>query len=227
MSINPKFHARFGNKDDLVYLERLLTEVKDHKTRTSKPWSYPFDDKDFSIDQFVLSIEKQIGDTRRSWHKLALVFDEAEEIKCISLATFWTTIKSWRQGLIICKPENTFFDAVENGIADSSNMIVEYAESIGYYTYDFIIANPRNSLRWHRMREQIPLIRDRYNFYDDAIIPANTLPRHPRFQEMMRFRSWNIDLLYRIGHLKNEFRNPELLIDPDSSTKWHNPSISQ
>lgn len=219
MSVNPDFTCRFGSINDLVYLEELLIENRDHKKKSSKQWSYPFDDKDFSIDTFMSMIENIISDESKTKNRLSLVFDKEGKIRCVSVAMFWNMIKSWRQGLIICKPDNSYFDAVKNGIADSSNLLVSYAESIGYYSYDFIVANPKSNLRWNKMRQQIPLIKDRYEFFDEAIIPANSMPSHPRYRDMMRNRTWNVDLLYRIGYLKNQYRKSDFIIAPVVSTK--------
>jgi len=219
MPVNPEYTSRFGSVDDLAYLEKLLIENRDHKKKSSKQWTYPFDDKDFSVDQFMLMVEKIIADESRTKNKLSLVFDGEGKIRCVSMAMFWNMIKSWRQGIIICRSDNSYFDAVKNGIADSSNLLVEYAESIGYYSYDFIVANPNSNLRWNKMRQQIPLIKDRYEFFDEAIIPANTMPSHPRYRDMMRNRTWNVDLLYRIGYLKNQYRNRDLIVAPAASTK--------
>jgi hypothetical protein len=210
-SVNPNYFSRFGNVNDLVYLEKLLIETKEYKKNSSKSWSYPFDDKEFDISAFMKIAENIILDEKHAKNKIVLVFDQEENIKCVSIAMFWTMIKSWRQGIILCQPNNLYFNAVNNGIADASTSLISYAESIGYYSYDFVVANPRNDLRWNRMRKQIPIINDRYEFFDEAIIPANTMPAHPRYQRMMRNRTWNVDLLYRIGYLKNQYRKKDLL----------------
>jgi len=212
MAINPNLTVRFGNSKDLVYLEKLMIDHKNYLKTSNKTWTYPFDDKDFDISRFMKNFEEKFNDESETNNKITLVFDQEENIKCVTIAYFWNMIKSWRQGLIICEPSNLYFDAVKNGIADSSSLLISYAESIGYYSYDFIVANPKNNTRWNKMRTQIPIIKDRYEFYDEAIIPANTMPSHQRYQRMMRYRTWNVDLLYRIGYLKNEYRNKNLLL---------------
>jgi hypothetical protein len=160
------------------------------------------------------NLESRFNDVSETNSKIVLVFDQDENIKCVNIAYFFNMIKSWRQGLILCQPNNPYFDAIKNGIADASSLLITHAESIGYYSYDFIVANPKNNSRWNKMRQQIPIINDRYEFYDEAIIPANTMPSHPRYQYMMGRRTWNVDLLYRIGYLKNQYRNYQHLIAP-------------
>lgn len=209
--INPKYTSRFGTANDLMHLEKLLVDTKNYKQNTSKVWSYPFDDKDFDISVFMQSVETMISDETHCTNKIALVFDKEENIKCIAIGQFWKIIRSWRQCLILCSPNNSIFNAVDNGIADTSTLLVSHAESIGYYSYDFIVANPKTANRWNRMRQQIPVIKDRYEFFDEAIIPAGSMPSHPRYIHMMRNRTWNIDLLYRIGYLKNQYRKHNCL----------------
>jgi hypothetical protein len=210
--INPEYFSRFGTVNDLEYLEKLLVDTKNYRQNTSKNWSYPFDDKDFDISIFMKSIEKMISDETQTKNKIALVFDKEKNIKCIAIGQFWNMIKSWRQCIILCSPNNSIFNAVDNGIADTSTLLISHAESIGYYSYDFIVANPKTTNRWNRMRQQIPIIKDRYEFFDEAIIPAGTMPSHPRYRQMMRNRTWNVDLLYRIGYLKNQYRKNDFLI---------------
>lgn len=211
-STNSNYFSRFGNIDDLVYLEKLLIETKEHRKNSSKSWSYPFDDRDFDIASFMKIAVDIILDVEHAKNKIVLVFDHEENIKCVSIAMFWNMIKSWRQGIILCRPSSLYFNAVENGISEASTMLISYAENMGYYSYDFIVANPKNDHRWNRMRAQIPIINNRYDFFDEAIIPANTMPSHSRYRQMMRNRTWNVDLLYRIGYLKNEYRKKDLLI---------------
>lgn len=210
--INPEYSSRFGTINDLGYIEQLLVDTKNYRQNTHKIWSYPFADNNFDISVFMKSIEKMISDETQTKNKIALVFDKEENIKCIAVGQFWNTIRSWRQCIVLCNPNNSIFNAVDNGIADSSTLLVSHAESIGYYSYDFIVANPKTTSRWNRMRQQIPIIKDRYEFFDEAIIPAGTTPSHPRYRQMMRYRTWNVDLLYRIGYLKNQYRNDSFLI---------------
>jgi hypothetical protein len=210
--INPEYTSRFGTVHDLVYLEKLLVDTKNYRQNTSKTWSYPFDDKDFDISIFMKSIEKMISDETKTKNKIALVFDKEENIKCIAIAQFWNMIRSWRQCIILCSPNNSIFNAVDNGIADASTLFISHAESMGYYSYDFIVANPKTTNRWNKMRQQIPIIKDRYEFFDEVIIPAGTMPSHLRYRRMMRHRTWNVDLLYRIGYLKNQYRKNDFLI---------------
>lgn len=212
MTINPNFTVRFGDTNDLNYLEKLMIDHKNYSKTSNKYWTYPFDDKNFDISHFIQNVEEKFNNKSDTNNKITLVFDKEENIKCVTISYFWKMIKSWRQGLIICEPNNLYFDAVKNGIADSSSLLIDYAESIGYYSYDFLVANPKNHIRWNKMREQIPMIRNRYEFFDEAIIPAGTMPSHSRYQNMMRYRTWNVDLLYRIGYLKNEYRNKDLLL---------------
>jgi hypothetical protein len=61
------------------------------------------------------------------------------------------------------------------------------------------------------MRNQIENLR-RYDYYDEVLIPAGTLPEIARYKEMMAKKTWNSDLVVRMGLLKNEYRNTELLI---------------
>jgi hypothetical protein len=211
MPVNPDFVCRFGNIDDLVYLEKLLMDYREHLKSSSKKYFFPFFNKDFSVQKFLSFYKHLMLDESQSYKKISLVFDQNKEIKCFSLAMFWNDNKIWRHIFMICNPKNSYFDAVKNGISDSTNMLVEYAESIGYYSYDFMLANPTNHNRWRRMKHQIPLVSDRYEFYDAAIIPANTMPEHKRYQSMMMNRTWNIDLIYRIAHLKNEYRDRKLI----------------
>jgi len=219
VTVNPDYFSRFGDINDLMYLEELLISHKNFMKDFSNKCVYPFVDMNFSTEKFLKSMEKIILDESTTYKKIALVFDNKNKINCLSVAMFWKNIKSWRQMFIICNSKNSYFDAVKNGIADSSNLIVDYAESKGYYSYDFMVANPKNHNRWNKMRYQIPLISNRYEFFDEAIIPANTMPEHIKYQTMMGNRTWNVDLLYRVGHLRNEYRNKNLMNPPEKSTK--------
>lgn len=210
-TLNPKFTRRFGDLSDIHLLEELLIKVKDHLQKSNRPWSYPFDSKDFDIGEFLEWYIDDIVNSQDLETKFALIFDEQGNIKCFQSAGFWKNIKSWRQGLIVVEPNQNYFNCIENGIGDANTMIVEHAESIGYYSYDFIVANPKNNLRWNRMREQIPVLKDRYDFFDAAIIPAGTLPTFSRYRSLMRNRSWDVDLMYRVGYLKNQFRDKDKL----------------
>lgn len=216
MKFNSNYKVRFGNSNDLVYLEQLMIDCKTFLKKTNKTWTYPFNDKDFDISNFMQNLETRFNNTLETYSKIVLVFDNEENIKCVNIAYFFKQIKSWRQGLILCRPNNLYFNAIQNGIADASSTLISHAENIGYYSYDFIVANPKNNTRWNKMRQQIPLINNRYEFYDEAVIPANTMPTHPRYQSMMGRRTWNVDLLYRIGYLKNQFRNYDFLTTPSS-----------
>lgn len=50
----------------------------------------------------------------------------------------------------------------------------------------------------------IPAI-NKYVIADDTFIPAGTMPKY-RYQQLMLGRPWPIDLIIRVGFLKNEYR---------------------
>jgi hypothetical protein len=130
---------------------------------------------------------------------------------------------SWISGGIHVYPKNNYFNCKTNGIELLMTHCVEYAESLGYFCYEWHqTVGKKYHNRFKRMRDQIDILK-RYEHYDIGIIPASkesTFKIYSSKSPMIR-KIKEFDILIKSAELKNEFRKiPSLAIDRlGSSTK--------
>lgn len=144
--------------------------------------------------------------------RLLFSLDSNGVVQSVGTQTIIDEYKCWVFGNLFVRPGFASFLTNKNGIDEiTENFIVE-AENLGYYSYLFVMQAGKNwKNRTIRMRNQIDIL-SRYDYYDLAYVEANQKPKRERFWSTMGRRTWEVDLVIRTGLLKNEYRNPTLLV---------------
>lgn len=113
---------------------------------------------------------------------------------------------SWHLNFLFIRPSLSYFNCRTNGLSDLYDFCFSYAESKGYYYYDWSQrVGKLYENRFERMKSQIPILQ-RYDHYDIGYIPANTLPTREYYAAMIAFEPRPYDTLVRSGVLKNQYR---------------------
>lgn len=159
-------------------------------------------------DHFVLiskntSIDQQI----------VFYIDETGQIISSARQILLTNInKAWIYSGLLVRPNLNTFDTSKNGVDEITKYFIERAESKGFYTYSFLMVAGKDwKNRTIDMRNRVEVLH-RYEYFDEAYIPANFKPVEQKFWFAMGNEVWSSNLVYRTGMLRNEYRDPALLI---------------
>jgi len=114
---------------------------------------------------------------------------------------------SWYITGLKIRPGFSYFNCNTNGIKEIMTACVEEAETMGYYSYNFMSqVGQKNLARFRKMQSQIDILH-RYNYYTEHYVPANTLPTLQWYSAILRNRTWDFDSVIRSGYLREEYRD--------------------
>jgi hypothetical protein len=115
-------------------------------------------------------------------------------------------ILSWHLSMLIMLPQQTYFNCRTNSLSDLYNFCFSFAESKGYYQYDWSQrAGTNYENRFIRMKSQIPILQ-RYDHYDIGFVEKNSNSKYVAYDLMINNEPRPYDTLVRYGILKNEYR---------------------
>jgi hypothetical protein len=134
-----------------------------------------------------------------------------DQLCALQECVFGRRATSWHLSLLIVRPGSIYFNCKTNGISDLYDFCFSFAESQGYYYYDWSQrVGKRYTNHFNRMKKQISVLQ-RYEHYHIGVIPANTVSKFSYYSIMNNNEIKSYDTLIRCGILKNEFRKDVLL----------------
>lgn len=178
--------ARFASDNDLKLIENFFSNQQD-KEEAANFYKHCFENRSANHDI-----------------KIAICLSN-EEIVSLKLMILRNFSPSWISGGLCVYPKQTYFNCKTNGVSQLMTHCVEYAESLGYYCYEWHqTVGKTYTNRFERMRDQIETLK-RYDHYDVGIISAYKGSRFKTFDMMLR-QIKGTDILIKSAQLKNEFR---------------------
>lgn len=190
--------VKFASEDDLPQIVEMLQICKAHNRDTipSK--------KDIEYFKKVINDSNAISPL--GMHKVIVYYDDQNQMQVIFEMFLRNFTTSWFIAGFIVKPGFSYFNCKTNGYGDVLTFCLNYAESKGYYLYEWSQrqgAKYKNT--YNRMKSQIPAL-ERYNHYETGYIPPNTRSAYLTFDHIAGLEPKPYGQLVRSGVLKNEYR---------------------
>ncbi len=158
--------------------------------------------------QFIEALKHRLlNDTEHtSLHLYGAFFDE--QLAAIAGGFFGVKMPLWSLTYMHARQDaHIHFRKTTGKIIDT---LIDHAEANGIYRFDYATAL-RSILTYNEANFPSRLVKisekaKRYQYYTDALIPKNTKPQYEYHWFLMGQRTHDIDILIRVGELKEEYR---------------------
>lgn len=189
-------NVSFATLEDLDGIKNLLDARKNDKSSSNRYFPYR------EIDDY----RKLLTEPYLSYGEHRVVVGKVNGEIVIMLEMVLRGIyPSWHLFGLLIMPGKPFYNCSTNGFSDCLDFCFNYAESLGYYHYDYSYKAGKNYFnRWVRTLEQIPALK-RYDHYILGYVPAYTKSKWLGINNMMGGLKPH-DMVIRCGMLKQEFR---------------------
>lgn len=181
------------------------------------------DDKDFLLElmdrQFIAKrkrgnyyVEMNLSRLERSAedsdYRVYGNFSDDGNIKSAMAVHFWGAIPLYTIFYMLINPKfqnKKFSDSFEiSGLNLVMTHIIKEAESQGRFQFYYVTHLKNFKTRKSAWFEKCPYLTERYDWYLDTLIPANTLPKYDIYSRMMYNQPQPHDMIVKTARLKPE-----------------------
>lgn len=170
----------------------------------------------FSIDKNIirqLKTEEELKKIRENWirwmesneMKITVIFDENNNPLGMYTARLVPKISGWLVGATKIKKPNSNFYITAKIMVPGLELLIQEMENMEYYKFWMIAPENHHNIRNSIMKKYSPSL-NRYEWYDEEIIPAGKKSKVPLFELHNNVVNWT-DRVVRMFVLKQEYRN--------------------
>ena len=138
--------------------------------------------------------------------KISMVFSPDGEPLALYCGRMIPKIGAWWAGATKIKNPSTNYNTSARIMQPALDLLIDEMERLGYYKWWLVMPESHHNIRNTIMKKYSPAL-NRYEWYDEQIIPAGKKSNIPLF-EMHRFVTTWADVVVRLLVLKQEFREP-------------------
>lgn len=138
--------------------------------------------------------------------KLSMVFSPDNEPLAFYCGRLVPKIGGWWAGATKIKTPSTNYNTSARIMQPALDLLIDEMERLGYYKWWLVMPESHHNIRNTIMKKYSPAL-NRYDWYDEQIIPAGKKSDIPLF-ELHRFVTHWADVVVRLLVLKQEFREP-------------------
>jgi hypothetical protein len=169
----------------------------------------------FSVDKTItrqLKTEEELDTLKNQWMnlmiegemKISVVFDESGSPIAMYTARLIPRIAGWWVGATKIKNPSTNFHTSAKIMVPGLELMIDEMEKLGYYKWWMVAPENHHNIRNNVMKKYSPAL-NRYEWFDEAIIPAGARSDTPLFEMHRLVVHWT-DVLVRMFVLKQEHR---------------------